>query len=72
MGRGRAVRATRVVAFVVLFPMYVTLVGAFEPRDEVLRNRLLPTSLTLQTFADAWTEGHLGRYLFNSAVVGSR
>jgi sn-glycerol 3-phosphate transport system permease protein len=58
-----------VVSFLVLFPIYVTLVGAFKPRDEVLRDRLIPNSVTLQTFADAWTQGHMGRYLLNSFVV---
>ncbi len=57
------------VSFVVLFPIYVTVVGAFKPRSQVLRDRLIPNAVTLQTFADAWTEGNLGRYLLNSFVV---
>ena len=57
------------ISVIVLFPIYVTVVGAFKPRDQVLRDQLIPNAFTLQTFADAWNEGHLGRYLVNSAVV---
>jgi sn-glycerol 3-phosphate transport system permease protein len=57
------------VAVVVLFPIWVMLVGAFKPGNEVLRNPLLPTSVTLDTLREAWRDGKLGRALVNSAVV---
>lgn len=57
------------VAVVVLFPIYTTLVAAFKPGSKVLHRPLLPDAFTLQPLADAWSDGHLGRYLFNSAVV---
>ncbi len=58
-----------IVTFVVLFPMYTTLIAAFKPKDRVLLHPLVPDSFTLDVFREAWTEGHLGRYLFNSSVV---
>lgn len=58
-----------VITFVVLFPVYTTVVGAFKPREKVLVDRLLPTSVTFQTFLDAWNDGRLGRYLLTSGIV---
>ena len=58
-----------VVTFVVLFPMYTTVIAAFKPKDRVLLHPLVPDAFTLDVFREAWTEGHLGRYLFNSLVV---
>lgn len=60
-----------VVAVIVLFPVYATIVGAFKPRSEILRNRLIPSPVTVQTFVDAWRIGRLGRYLLNSVVVAA-
>ncbi len=57
------------VAVVVLFPIWVMLVGAFKPGNEVLQDPLLPTSVTLDTLREAWRDGKLGRALVNSAVV---
>jgi sn-glycerol 3-phosphate transport system permease protein len=57
------------VAFVTLFPVYTTVVAAFKPGNKVLVNPLIPDSFTLQPLADAWSDGNLGRYLFNSFVV---
>lgn len=71
-GGGRAVGryvVLFVVAVVVLFPVYATVVGAFKPMSDILRNRLIPGPITVQTFSDAWRIGRLGRYLFNSTVV---
>ncbi|MAT05907.1 MAG: glycerol-3-phosphate ABC transporter permease [Acidimicrobiaceae bacterium] len=57
------------VAFATLFPIYTTLVAAFKPGDQVLVNPLLPDSFTLEPIMTAWSDGNLGRYLFNSLVV---
>lgn len=57
------------VSALVLFPVYTTVIAAFKPRNRVLNNPLVPDSFTLSIFQDAWTEGRLGRYLLNSAVV---
>ena len=57
------------VAFVVLFPIYTTVVAALKPGSEVLQNPLVPTTVTFDVLVEAWNEGRLGRYLFNSFVV---
>jgi sn-glycerol 3-phosphate transport system permease protein len=57
------------VTFVVVFPVYTTVIASLKPGDEVLVNPLVPTAFTLDVLADAWNEGRLGRYLFNSFVV---
>ena len=57
------------VAFLVLFPIYTTLLASLKPGGKVIDRPLVPTDLTLQVFKDAWTEGRLGRYLLNSTVV---
>ena len=59
-----------VVTFVVLFPVYTTVIGALKPAGKRCSStRCCPTAFTLEVFRDAWTDGHLGRYLFNSFVV---
>jgi sn-glycerol 3-phosphate transport system permease protein len=58
-----------VVAFIVLFPIYVAVIAALKPGNEVLDNPLVPGPFTLDVLRDAWTEGRLGRYLWNSIVV---
>ena len=58
-----------VVGAFVLFPIYTTVVAALKPGNEVLNNPLVPESLTLDVLREAWTTGHLGRYLVNSLVV---
>jgi sn-glycerol 3-phosphate transport system permease protein len=60
-----------VVTFLVLFPIYTTVVASLKPSDEVLRNPLVPGSFTLDVLRDAWSDGHLGRYLLNSFVVAA-
>jgi len=57
------------ITFIVVFPIYTTVVASLKPGDEVLANPLLPTAFTLDVLVDAWNEGRLGRYLFNSFVV---
>ncbi len=70
-GVGRVARYALLcfVTFVVLFPIYTTVVAALKPGDEVLNNPLIPTTVTFDVLVDAWNEGRLGRYLFNSFVV---
>jgi sn-glycerol 3-phosphate transport system permease protein len=58
-----------VVTFVVLFPVYTTVIAAFKPKSKVLLHPLVPDGFTLDVFREAWTEGHLGRYLLNSVIV---
>ncbi len=58
-----------VVAAMVLFPVYVMVIGAFKPGNKVLQHPLLPSSVTLDTLREAWRDGKLGRAIFNSTVV---
>ncbi len=58
-----------IVAFVVLFPVYTTVIASLKPGNKVLQNPLVPDAFTLDVLADAWSTGRLGRYLFNSLVV---
>ncbi len=53
----------------ILFPIWVMLVGALKPGNKVLQDPLLPTSVTLDTLRQAWRDGNLGRSLVNSTVV---
>ena len=57
------------VAVVVLFPIYVMVIGALKPGNKVLQDPLLPTSVTADTLRQAWTDGNLGRALINSTGV---
>ena len=57
------------MAAVVLFPIYVMVVGAFKPTDKLLTDPLLPTNVITTNFGDAWRFGHLGRALWNSLIV---
>jgi sn-glycerol 3-phosphate transport system permease protein len=59
------------LAFVVLFPIYVTVVNSLL-RPDVIGHRpptLFPIHPIWSSYRDAWSEGHLGRYLFNSFLV---
>ncbi|MFN8021553.1 MAG: carbohydrate ABC transporter permease [Acidimicrobiales bacterium] len=57
------------IAIVVLFPIYVMVVGAFKPGNKVLQDPMIPSSFTLDTIREAWRDGKLGRALLNSTVV---
>ena len=59
-----------VVSFVVLFPIYTTVIAALQAgATRSSTTRSCPTPFTFDVIVDAWTTGHLGRYLFNSFVV---
>jgi sn-glycerol 3-phosphate transport system permease protein len=57
------------VCFVVLFPIYTTVVAALKPGNRVLHRPLVPEAFTLEPLRDAWSQGHLGRYILNSLIV---
>ena len=57
------------MAVIILFPIYTTIIASLKPGNRVLRNPLVPDSFTLDVLRNAWTQGRLGRYLWNSAVV---
>lgn len=60
-----------IVTFLVVFPIYTTVVAALKPGSEVLKNPLVPTTVTFDVLVEAWNEGNLGRYLLNSFVVAT-
>lgn len=60
-----------VIAAIVLFPIYTTVLAAFSPTERVLQRRLVPGDVTFDVIGKAWTEGRLSRYLWNSLVVAS-
>jgi sn-glycerol 3-phosphate transport system permease protein len=57
------------VAFIVLFPIYATVIASLKPGNKVFDRPLVPDTFTLDVLRDAWTQGRLGRYLLNSTVV---
>ncbi|MET0147359.1 MAG: carbohydrate ABC transporter permease [Ilumatobacteraceae bacterium] len=58
-----------VVSIIILFPIYTTVVAALKPGNKVLVNPLVPDDFTLSVLQEAWTEGHLGRFMINSIIV---
>ena len=67
---GRYVMLTA-LAFIVLFPIYITLVNSLLRPSQIAARTptFFPTSPQWHTYADAWSDGNLARYLANSAVV---
>ncbi len=57
------------VTFIVVFPVYTTVVASLKPGERVLQNPLVPDAFTLDILREAWTEGRLGRFIFNSLLV---
>jgi sn-glycerol 3-phosphate transport system permease protein len=74
--RGRRLRifgrymALSVLAFIVLFPIYITLVNSLlQPSQIASKNpTFFPTSPQWHTYSDAWSDGHLRTYLRNSFI----
>ena len=58
-----------VVAIIILFPIYVMVIAALKPGNKLLQHPLLPTDITTETLRLAWTDGNLGRAMWNSLVV---
>ncbi len=60
-----------VMAVVVLFPIYITVVNALLPSAEIAHRPpvLFPTHPQWSTFSTAFSHAHLGIYLRNSAIV---
>src|SRR5437588_12839447 len=69
---GRYVLLT-VLAVIVLFPIYITIVNSLLPATEITKQppTLFPTHPKWGSYADAWNAGHMGTYLRNSFIVPS-
>jgi sn-glycerol 3-phosphate transport system permease protein len=61
------------LAVVVLFPIYITVVNSLLRIDQITSKppTLFPTDPRWGNYATAWDEGHLGNYLKNSFIVTS-
>ena len=70
---GRALRylLLTVLALVILFPLYMTLVNSLLTPQQIAAKppTFFPTHPQWSSYSDAWSAGHMGRYLLNSAVV---
>jgi sn-glycerol 3-phosphate transport system permease protein len=74
--RGRRLRifgryvALSVLASIVLFPIYITLVNSLLQPSQIASKSptFFPTSPQWHTYADAWSDGHFGTYLRNSFI----
>jgi sn-glycerol 3-phosphate transport system permease protein len=60
-----------IVTFLVVLPIYTTVVASLKPGSEVLNNPLVPTTVTFDVLIEAWNEGNLNRYLLNSFIVAT-
>jgi sn-glycerol 3-phosphate transport system permease protein len=60
-----------VLALVVLFPIYITIVNSLLPARQVLAQppKFFPSQPIWSSYQKAWVGGHFARYLLNSAVV---
>ena len=60
-----------VLSLVVLFPIYITVVNSLLPADRIAARppTLFPTHALWSGDSQAGTQGNVGSYLFNSAVV---
>jgi sn-glycerol 3-phosphate transport system permease protein len=59
------------LSLIVLFPIYITVVNSLLPADKIVERppTLFPTAPLWQSYSNAWTQGHVSSYLFNSVVV---
>ena len=60
-----------VLSLIVLFPIYITVVNSLLPADKIAARppTLFPTHALWGGYSQAWTQGHVASYLFNSVVV---
>jgi sn-glycerol 3-phosphate transport system permease protein len=74
--RGRRLRifgryvALTVLAFIVLFPIYITIVNSLLKPTQIASQTptFFPTDPQWHTYADAWSDGHLATYIRNSFI----
>jgi sn-glycerol 3-phosphate transport system permease protein len=60
-----------VLSLIVLFPIYITVVNSLLPADKIANRppTLIPTHPLWSGYSQAWTQGNVASYLFNSFVV---
>ena len=77
LGRARRVKTTLLyatlvtVAAILFFPFYITAVNSLLRGGDITRRppTFFPFEPQWSSFSRAWTTGHMGRYLWNSAVM---
>ena len=52
-----------------MFPIYILIINAIKPRSEQSSPMTFPLAPTLENFAEAWNEAHLGSAMLNSLIV---
>jgi raffinose/stachyose/melibiose transport system permease protein len=58
------------VTLVILFPFLMAVITALKSTSDIIQNPLgLPSSWEWGNFTRAWSEGHFGRYFWNSVLV---
>ncbi len=59
------------VTLIMIFPLYWMVVTSFKTGNVVLTKdiHLLPDSLSLENYIEAWNRVPLGRYIFNTVIV---
>ena len=59
------------LAFVVLFPIYITVVNSLLRPDAISARppTFFPTDPEWSSYSDAWDGGHMSRYLLNTVIV---
>jgi sn-glycerol 3-phosphate transport system permease protein len=67
---GRYVLLTA-LAVLIFFPIYITVVNSLLQPEQIASRppTLFPTDPDWSSYSTAWSQGNLGRYLFNSLVV---
>lgn len=60
-----------VLAIIVLFPLYITVVNSLLPAPEITRQppKFFPSDPQWSTYRTAWDAGHMSTYLRNSFIV---
>ncbi len=60
-----------VLAFIVLFPIYITIVNSLLRPEQITKQPpvLFPTNPQWHTYPDAWNNAHMAEYLKNSFIV---
>src|SRR4051812_17345505 len=60
-----------VLAFIVLFPLYITIVTSLLRPEQITEQPpvLFPKNPQWRTYSDAWNDAHMAEYLKNSFIV---
>jgi N-acetylglucosamine transport system permease protein len=57
-------------AIIVILPLVWVFLSSFKTTSEIFKSPLnLPSKLQFENYSSAWTDSHLGLYLFNSVIV---